>query len=59
MIVPPRMMTTSKQDYLKAIFEAENEGETVISATLGTPNYRKIEAGRTGDAALGRICQGT
>jgi DtxR family Mn-dependent transcriptional regulator len=34
MIVPPRMMTTSKQDYLKAIFEAENEGETVISATL-------------------------
>ena len=28
------MITVSKEDYLKAIFEAESEGETVISATL-------------------------
>ena len=28
------MITVSKQDYLKAILEAESEGETVISATL-------------------------
>jgi DtxR family transcriptional regulator, iron-dependent repressor len=28
------MITVSKQDYLKAIFEAESEGEEVISATL-------------------------
>jgi len=30
------MITISKENYLKAIFEAENEGETVISATLAT-----------------------
>ncbi len=29
-----RMITVSKEDYLKAIAEAEQEGETVISATL-------------------------
>src|SRR6202023_1716114 len=28
------MITVSKEDYLKAILEAESEGETVISATL-------------------------
>ena len=28
------MITVSKEDYLKAILEAEGEGETVISATL-------------------------
>jgi DtxR family transcriptional regulator, Mn-dependent transcriptional regulator len=28
------MITVSKEDYLKAIFEAESEGEVVISATL-------------------------
>src|SRR5882724_7028057 len=28
------MITVSKEDYLKAIFEAESEGESVISATL-------------------------
>src|SRR5246500_1984731 len=28
------MITVSKQDYLKAVLEAESEGETVISATL-------------------------
>jgi DtxR family transcriptional regulator, Mn-dependent transcriptional regulator len=28
------MITVSKQDYLKAILEAESEGESVISATL-------------------------
>lgn len=28
------MITVSKEDYLKAIFEAESEGDTVISATL-------------------------
>jgi DtxR family Mn-dependent transcriptional regulator len=30
------MITISKEDYLKAIFEAENEGQTVISATLAS-----------------------
>jgi hypothetical protein len=29
------MITVSKEDYLKAILEAESEGETVISATPG------------------------
>jgi DtxR family Mn-dependent transcriptional regulator len=29
-----RMITVSKEDYLKAILEAESEGESVISATL-------------------------
>jgi DtxR family transcriptional regulator, Mn-dependent transcriptional regulator len=29
-----QMITVSKEDYLKAILEAESEGETVISATL-------------------------
>ncbi len=29
-----RMITVSKEDYLKAVLEAESEGETVISATL-------------------------
>lgn len=29
-----KMITVSKEDYLKAILEAESEGETVISATL-------------------------
>src|SRR5258705_13413781 len=28
------MITVSKEDYLKAIHEAESEGESVISATL-------------------------
>ena len=28
------MITVSKEDYLKAVLEAESEGETVISATL-------------------------
>jgi DtxR family transcriptional regulator, Mn-dependent transcriptional regulator len=28
------MITVSKEDYLKAILQAESEGETVISATL-------------------------
>jgi DtxR family Mn-dependent transcriptional regulator len=28
------MITVSKEDYLKAILEAETEGEAVISATL-------------------------
>src|SRR3984893_12256200 len=28
------VITVSKEDYLKAILEAESEGETVISATL-------------------------
>jgi DtxR family Mn-dependent transcriptional regulator len=30
------MITISKEDYLKAIFEAESEGEVVISATLAS-----------------------
>src|SRR5579859_4047173 len=29
-----RVITVSKEDYLKAILEAESEGQTVISATL-------------------------
>ena len=32
--MPMHMITVSKEDYLKAILEAESEGETVISATL-------------------------
>ena len=32
--MPAGMITVSKEDYLKAILEAESEGETVISATL-------------------------
>lgn len=34
------MITVSKEDYLKAIFEAESEGEAVISATLA--NWLKV-----------------
>jgi DtxR family Mn-dependent transcriptional regulator len=34
------MITVSKEDYLKAIFEAESEGESVISATLA--NWLKV-----------------
>ena len=34
------MITVSKEDYLKAIFEAEREGEAVISATLA--NWLKV-----------------
>jgi DtxR family transcriptional regulator, iron-dependent repressor len=34
------MITVSKENYLKAIFEAENEGEAVISATLA--NWLKV-----------------
>jgi len=30
------MITISKEDYLKAVLEAESEGEHVISATLVT-----------------------
>src|SRR5579864_904583 len=33
-IIAMHMITVSKEDYLKAILEAESEGETVISATL-------------------------
>src|SRR5574337_207342 len=33
-IITMHMITVSKEDYLKAILEAESEGETVISATL-------------------------
>jgi len=33
-IIGLAMITVSKEDYLKAIFEAESEGEAVISATL-------------------------
>ena len=36
------MITVSKEDYLKAIFEAENEAEAVISATLA--NWLKVSA---------------
>jgi DtxR family transcriptional regulator, Mn-dependent transcriptional regulator len=36
------MITVSKEDYLKAIFEAESEGEAVISATLA--NWLKVSA---------------
>jgi DtxR family transcriptional regulator, Mn-dependent transcriptional regulator len=34
MIPPMTMITVSKEDYLKAIAEAEAVGETVIAATL-------------------------
>ena len=34
------MITVSKEDYLKAIFEAESEGQAVISATLA--NWLKV-----------------
>lgn len=34
------MITVSKEDYLKAIFEAESEGKVVISATLA--NWLKV-----------------
>lgn len=34
--MPGMKITVSKQDYLKAIFEAECEGESVISATLAS-----------------------
>src|SRR5437868_5599144 len=34
------MITVSKEDYLKAVFEAESEGEAVISATLA--NWLKV-----------------
>ena len=34
------MITVSKEDYLKAIFEAESEGKAVISATLA--NWLKV-----------------
>jgi DtxR family transcriptional regulator, iron-dependent repressor len=34
------MITVSKEDYLKAIFEAQSEGEIVISATLA--NWLKV-----------------
>jgi DtxR family Mn-dependent transcriptional regulator len=34
------MITVSKEDYLKAIFEAQSEGEVVISATLA--NWLKV-----------------
>ena len=34
------MITVSKEDYLKAIFEAQSEGEDVISATLA--NWLKV-----------------
>src|SRR5579864_1844809 len=33
-IITMHMITVSKEDYLKAILEAESEGEAVISATL-------------------------
>jgi DtxR family Mn-dependent transcriptional regulator len=36
------MITVSKEDYLKAIFEAQSEGEAVISATLA--NWLKVSA---------------
>jgi DtxR family transcriptional regulator, Mn-dependent transcriptional regulator len=36
------MITVSKEDYLKAILEAESEGETVISATLA--HWLKVSA---------------
>ena len=36
------MITVSKEDYLKAIFEAESEGEHVISATLA--HWLKVSA---------------
>ena len=36
------MITVSKEDYLKAILEAESEGETVISARLA--DWLKVSA---------------
>lgn len=36
------MITVSKEDYLKAVLEAESEGETVISATLA--HWLKVSA---------------
>src|SRR5947209_19723212 len=36
------MITVSKEDYLKAILEAESEGESVISATLA--HWRSVSA---------------
>jgi DtxR family Mn-dependent transcriptional regulator len=36
------MITVSKEDYLKAILEAESEGESVISARLA--NWLKVSA---------------
>src|ERR1700740_1211517 len=36
------MITVSKEDYLKAIFEAQSEGQAVISATLA--NWLKVSA---------------
>lgn len=36
------MITVSKEDYLKAIFEAESEGDMVISATLA--NWLEVSA---------------
>jgi DtxR family Mn-dependent transcriptional regulator len=36
------MITVSKEDYLKAIFEAESEGDKVISATLA--NWLEVSA---------------
>ena len=37
------MITVSKEDYLKAILEAESEGEAVISARLVCPHGNLIE----------------
>ena len=36
------MITVSKEDYLKAVYEAESEGESVISATLA--GWLKVSA---------------
>jgi DtxR family transcriptional regulator, Mn-dependent transcriptional regulator len=38
----PRVITVSKEDYLKAILEAESEGESVISARLA--DWLKVSA---------------
>jgi DtxR family transcriptional regulator, Mn-dependent transcriptional regulator len=38
----PKMITVSKEDYLKAILEAESEGESVISARLA--DWLKVSA---------------
>jgi len=40
------VITVSKEDYLKAILEAESEGEAVISATLA--HCAPAEEGRPG-----------
>ena len=55
------MITVSKEDYLKAILQAESEGEAVISATLAhwlsvsppavTMALRRLRKGRTGTGA--------